>query len=201
MFIAAGLPIPLPRASRLGPRACGALHPGIDTGHRSPYAVLYMARSRFAVVPLVALLAAACAAPVRVARSVDPVETPRTVEEYWPNGQLSLRKQVVVVADGSTVDHGRFERWYSNGVKEYEAVLEMGNKEGTTIRYHRNGRIASRDSYRNGLRDGPSVSWSPSGEKVKEEYWAEGRPHGTWTVWKNGAVEWTHTFHHGDPAP
>lgn len=154
-----------------------------------------------AVVPLLLMLAVACAAPVRGARSAETTEALRTVEEYWPNGQLRLRKQVVLLGDGSTVDHGRYERWYSEGVKEYEAVFAMGKKDGTTVRYHRNGRIASRQSYRDGVRDGPSISWSPTGEKVKEEHWADGRPHGTWTVWKDGAVEWTHTFDHGDPTP
>lgn len=152
------------------------------------------------VLPLVVLLAVA-AVPARSPRSDAPLETPRIVEEYWPNGQLRLRKHVVVADDGSTVDDGPFERWYSEGVKEYEAVFVMGKKEGTTVRFHRNGRIASREAYRNGQRDGPSISWSPTGEKVKEEHWADGRPHGTWTVWSHGAVEWTHTFDHGDPAP
>ena len=55
------------------------------------------------------------------------------------------------------------------------------------------------DEYRDGERHGPSVSWNDRGEKVKEEHWADGRPHGTWTVWEHGAVSWTHTFDHGDP--
>jgi len=99
------------------------------------------------------------------------------------------------------VDDGPFERWYSDGTKEYEAVFVRGNKEGTTVRYHRNGRVASRDEYRDGKRNGLSVSWNDKGKKVKEESWADGRPHGTWTVWEDGKVSWTHTFVHGDPDP
>ena len=35
--------------------------------------------------------------------------------------------------------------------------------------------------------------------KVKQESWADGRPDGTWTVWKNGRVEWTQTYVSGVP--
>jgi antitoxin component YwqK of YwqJK toxin-antitoxin module len=122
------------------------------------------------------------------------------VEEHWPNGQLRLRKHVLVQEDGTPVDHGRFQRWYDNGEKEYEAVFVLGEKEGTTVRFHRNGRKATQQEYVKGLRHGPSVSWNPSGIKVKEENWAEGKPHGTWTIWKNGEVKWRHTYKHGVPA-
>ena len=121
------------------------------------------------------------------------------VEEHWPDGQLQLRKQVQVQADGTTVDHGKFERWHDNGKKEYEATFVRGKKEGTTIRYHRNGQKATQQEYLKGQRHGPSTSWNDSGVKVKAENWFEGKPHGTWTIWKNGKIKWTHTYDHGVP--
>jgi antitoxin component YwqK of YwqJK toxin-antitoxin module len=123
------------------------------------------------------------------------------VEEYWPNGQLKLRRYVLLSADGTEVDHGTFERWYDNGAKEYEAVFSFGKKEGLQVRYHRNGRRQSEQEYREGKRHGLSISWNPNGAKVKEESWADGKPHGTWTVWQDGKVKWTHTYEHGDPEP
>jgi antitoxin component YwqK of YwqJK toxin-antitoxin module len=122
------------------------------------------------------------------------------VEEHWPDGQLRLRKQVLVQEDGTTVDHGSFERWHDNGNKEYEATFVLGKKEGTTIRYHRNGQKATQQEYLKGERHGPSTSWNDAGVKVKAENWFEGKPHGTWTIWKNGEVKWTHTYDHGDPS-
>jgi antitoxin component YwqK of YwqJK toxin-antitoxin module len=156
---------------------------------------------RLAILPLVAALGAGCVQPLRAAVPDSPPGTRAVVEEHWPNGQLRLRKQVLRLEDGSTVDDGTFERWYSDGGKEYEAVFVNGKKEGTTVRYHRNGRIASREEYEDGQRNGASVSWDDAGSKVKEENWADGRPHGTWTIWQDGKVEWTHTYVHGDPTP
>ena len=121
------------------------------------------------------------------------------VEEHWPNGQLRLRKHVLVLEDGSSVDHGIFERWHDNGNKEYEAVFVMGKKQGTTIRYHRNGRKATQQEYLKGQRHGRSESWNETGVKVKEENWYEGKPHGTWTIWQDGKVKWSHTYEHGLP--
>ena len=156
---------------------------------------------RFALLPLLAALAVACVPPVRVRSDAPPAPSHEIVEVHWPDGSLRERRQVLLVADGTTIDDGPFERWYIDGTKEYEAVFVRGNKEGMTIRYHRNGRIASRQEYHDGKRNGPSVSWNEKGEKVKEEHWADGRPHGTWTVWEDGKVAWTHTFVHGDPDP
>jgi antitoxin component YwqK of YwqJK toxin-antitoxin module len=128
-----------------------------------------------------------------------PVENVETVEEFWPNGQLRLRKQVLRLEDGSVVDHGRFERWHDNGKKEYEAVFVQGKKEGTTVRYHKNGRKATEQEYRNGKRDGRSVTWNDAGAMVKEEHWKDGKPHGTWTVWDDGKVKWSHTYDDDKP--
>jgi hypothetical protein len=153
------------------------------------------------LIPLLFGSVVACASP--------PPASPRTaaapgheiLEQLWPDGTLRERKQVLLMPGGSTVDDGSFERWYIDGTKEYEAVFVRGKKEGTAVRYHRNGRIASRERYHDGLRDGPSVSWNDKGEKVKEESWSDGQPHGTWTVWEDGKVAWKHTFAHGDPDP
>ena len=128
-----------------------------------------------------------------------PVEDVETVEEYWPNGQLRLRKQTVRLGDGTVVEHGTFERWHDNGKKEYEAVFVQGRKEGTTVRYHKNGRKATEQEYSDGERNGRSSSWNDSGVRVKEEQWKNGEPHGTWTIWDDGKVKWSHTYDHGSP--
>jgi antitoxin component YwqK of YwqJK toxin-antitoxin module len=156
---------------------------------------------RLALLSLLAAMAVACALPAGVPSDVPSACDHMIVEDHWPDGSLRERKQVLRLPDGTTVDDGPFERWYIDGTKEYEAVFIRGNKEGTTIRYHRNGRIASRAEYHDGKRNGPSVSWNDQGEKVKEELWADGRPHGTWKVWEDGGVAWTHTYVHGDPDP
>jgi hypothetical protein len=156
---------------------------------------------RLALLPLLVVLAVDCF-PLLCASTGSPAAPDHeTVEEHWPDGKLRLRKQVLRLEDGTTVDDGSFERWYDDGTMEYTAVFVRGKKEGTTIRYHRNGRIASRQQYHDGERHGLSENWDDQGRKVKEENWADGRPDGTWTIWKNGEVEWTHDFEHVDPDP
>lgn len=144
------------------------------------------------------LLAVFCAVAMPALAQL-PVANTEVVEEHWPNGQLKLRKEVLRLEDGSYVDHGSFERWHSNGNKEYEAFFVRGKKEGTTIRYHKNGRKATEQHYRNGRKDGRCRSWDNEGILVKEENWENGRPHGTWTIWEKGKVKWSHTYDHGKP--
>ena len=160
-----------------------------------------MIRVRLALPLLLTASAVTGAQPVRASPDVPPAPRHEIVAQRWPDGALRERKQVLRLADGTTVDDGPFERWYIDGTKEYEAVFVLGRKEGTTVRYHRNGKVASRDEYHDGKRNGPSVSWNEDGEKVKQENWADDQPHGTWLVWEDGRVAWTHTFAHGDPDP
>jgi antitoxin component YwqK of YwqJK toxin-antitoxin module len=75
----------------------------------------------------------------------------------------------------------------------------LGKKEGTTIRYHKNGRKSSEQEYKKGRRHGRCLTWDGSGTLVKEENWSEGRPHGDWIIWKDGKVKWSHTYDHGKP--
>jgi hypothetical protein len=42
------------------------------------------------------------------------------------------------------------------------------SEEGTTIRYHENGRKATEQEYGNGKRHGRCVTWNDSGAMVKE---------------------------------
>ena len=160
-----------------------------------------MQNARIAIPIVIVAVCFGCGQRLQPVSADLPPDDVELVEEYWPDGQLKLRKHVLVQDDGTVANHGTFERWYDNGQKEYEAVFSHGRKEGTTVRYHRNGQRQSQQEYRDGKRHGRSVSWNPSGVKVKEESWADGKPHGTWTVWENGVVKWTHTYDHGDPEP
>jgi antitoxin component YwqK of YwqJK toxin-antitoxin module len=144
------------------------------------------------------LLVVFCATSIPTLGQV-PIANVETVEEYWPNGELRLRKEVLQREDGTLVDHGKFERWHDNGKKEYEALFVLGKKEGTTIRYHKNGRKSSEQEYKKGRRHGRCLTWDDSGTLVKEENWSEGRPHGDWIIWKDGKVKWSHTYDHGKP--
>ena len=62
------------------------------------------------------------------------------VEETWPDGTLRLRKYVLRQDDGTTINHGTYERWHDNGEKEYEAVFVNGKKRGRRSATTRTGR-------------------------------------------------------------
>ena len=156
---------------------------------------------RLTVLTLVIMLGAGCSQHINQSPAQHPAVASEPVEEYWPDGGLRLRKQVLRRSDGTLIDHGTFERWHENGQQEYQAVFVHGKKEGTTVRYHQNGQRSTQQEYRNGERHGRSTSWDATGAKVKQEDWADGRPHGTWIVWKDGQIKWSHTYEHGVPAP
>jgi len=129
-----------------------------------------------------------------------PLEKRDVVEQHWPDGQLRLRKQVLRNPDGTLVNHGTYARWYSNGHKEYEAVLVRGKKHGTTTRWHKNGRKWSEQHYVNGQKHGASYIWDENGVKRKEEHHVQGKPHGTWTTWDSkGDIKWQGSFDRGVP--
>ena len=126
----------------------------------------------------------------------------QTLEEYWPDGALRLRRQALRTSDGTLVNHGTYVRWHDNGQKEYEAVFVHGKKHGIATTWHKNGRIWREEHYRDGQRHGVSSTWDENGIKRKEEKHFDGKPHGTWTVWdKKGRIKTKGYYEHGSPKP
>lgn len=135
------------------------------------------------------------------AGSVEPpsAELPETLEEFWPDGSIRIRHQVIWDADGSPMEHGVYARWHENGLPEYETVFDHGRKNGRAVRWHMNGEIWIEEFYVLGLKEGACRTWNEAGDLVKEEQYAHGKPHGTWTVWKKGVVRARSCFDHGVP--
>jgi antitoxin component YwqK of YwqJK toxin-antitoxin module len=129
-------------------------------------------------------------------------ENTRIVEQYWPNGKLQLRRQVLTDPDGVLIDHGTYTRWHDNGRKEYEATFVRGQLDGLEITWHKNGRKWTETQYVQGRKHGPRFVWNDGGVKIKEEHYHNGQPHGVWTVWKSdGKIKAQQTFEHGTPQP
>jgi hypothetical protein len=124
------------------------------------------------------------------------------IEQRWPDGTLRLRRGVLRDPDGTTVNHGRYVRWYDNGQQEYEATFIHGKKEGTTTQWHRNGQKWTEQHYVDGKRHGAGYTWDENGVKRKEEHHVHGRPDGVWTIWgKNGRIKGQSRFDDGVPQP
>lgn len=150
-------------------------------------------------LPLLLVGCRTSAVPLSVSAPARNVET---VEEHWPDGKVRLRRQVRRSPDGTLQDHGRYERWYNNGQKEYEATMVAGRKNGVVTFWHRNGRKWIEEHYLDGRRDGIRRVWDDLGRKRKEERFLLGKPHGIWTTWgEDGEIRWQHSFDHGVAQP
>lgn len=129
----------------------------------------------------------------------ETVEAVETLEEFWPDGSIRIRREVLRDEDGMPIDHGVYVRWHQNGLPEYETVFDHGRKNGRAVRWHMNGEIWIEEFYVMGLKEGACRTWNEAGELVKEERYAHGKPHGAWTVWKRGVVRARSCFDHGVP--
>ncbi len=131
-----------------------------------------------------------------------PVEKPEVVEEFWPDGQLRLRKQILLKPDGTSVNHGTYTRWHNNGRKEYEATYDHAKLHGVEIAWHKNGQKWTEQHYDHGPRHGVRRNWDEQGRLRGEEHYVKDRPHGTWTIWKgDGSIKWQGKYDHGTPLP
>lgn len=132
-----------------------------------------------------------------VEKSADDVQV---VEEYWPDGKLRLRKEVLRRADSTFINHGTYTRWHDNGNREYEATYVRGELHGVETAWHKNGQKWTEEDYDHGVRHGTRRTWDQSGRLRSEEHRVKGKPDGTWTIWKaDGSVKWQGHFDHGKP--
>jgi len=124
------------------------------------------------------------------------------IEQYWPNGRLRERREVLRQPDGRLVDHGRFTRWYPTGVKEYEATYRHGRLSGLEVAWHPNGRLRSCQSFYKGLRNGLRLDFDDHGRLRQRRAFLAGQPHGTWSLFDTrGRLKWQARFDHGRPLP
>jgi len=122
------------------------------------------------------------------------------VTEYWPDGQLKLRKQVSRRDDNTVVNHGLYECWHNSGKPRYRATYVDGKLDGVETAWHQNGQKRTEQHYQHGLRNGPRYSWDEQGRLRKEENYQDDKPHGTWTIWKeDGTIKWRAEYDSGRP--
>jgi antitoxin component YwqK of YwqJK toxin-antitoxin module len=83
-----------------------------------------------------------------------------TIEDFYEDGTLKLRREVVHLEDGSYIAHGTTTTfWEFGGEKKLEMQFVCG------------------------VRHGPKHAWHIGGSKWQEGAYLNGRDHGTWTVW------------------
>ena len=157
-------------------------------------------RSVLTIFAALLLLPAGCmksAEKVSLSRST---ENEDVVEQFWPDGKLRLRKEVLRKPGGTLVNHGAYVRWHDNGRKDCKLTFIRGKKHGSATLWHKNGQKWIEEHYIEGKKHGVRRVWDENGRNRKEEGWANGIPHGIWTTWKeSGEIEWQQTFDQGAP--
>jgi antitoxin component YwqK of YwqJK toxin-antitoxin module len=130
----------------------------------------------------------------------EPAGGVQLIEEYWPDGRLRLRKEVLTEPNATHVNHGKYTRWHDNGNREYEATYIHGELHGIATAWHKNGEKWTEEHYDHGVRNGLRRNWDEQGRLRGEENYLDGKPHGTWTIWKkDGSVKWQGHFDRGKP--
>jgi antitoxin component YwqK of YwqJK toxin-antitoxin module len=123
----------------------------------------------------------------------------REIRENYPDGPIRVACSVKYYSDASTVRHGPYTEWYSNGKKFAEGRYADGKKVGEWTYYSfDDGKKAKTGSYKNGLCDGVWTYWRDDGSKQREERYASGDRDGRWVLWhKNGQKAVEENYVHG----
>ncbi len=91
----------------------------------------------------------------------DPKPAPpatELIEESYPDGKPKLRREVKRDKDG-IVNHGSFQRWYDNGVLEWEGRFVDGQPDGRHTKHFRNGNLKDETDYALGRRSGKHIEY------------------------------------------
>jgi antitoxin component YwqK of YwqJK toxin-antitoxin module len=153
-----------------------------------------------AIVGLTVTGCHASATAGRIASSQPARQKTEVIEEYWPNGKLRLRHELLHQPDGTTVENGTYATWFDNGGRDYEGHYVNGRLEGLATRWHRNGVKESEQYYAHGLRNGPRYMWDENGLLRKEEHFVDDKPDGVWTTWdEEGQIKARQTYDKGVP--
>jgi MORN repeat variant len=128
-------------------------------------------------------LVGACVVAVVLARHRNPSATPATeaalptevVEQFWPNGQLHVRRQVERTPDGRLVNHGEMTVWYEEGAQRSTGNWRHGRKHGHFVFWYPSGSKKMEATWREGLANGEFFAWDETGELTRREVWNFGQ--------------------------
>ncbi|MEZ4721520.1 MAG: hypothetical protein R2813_06535 [Flavobacteriales bacterium] len=106
----------------------------------------------------------------------------RVVEKAWTPEQPKL-VAYYLEKDGKKIKQ-REEKFYEDGVLEYEGGLdEQGKRHGEWRYYYKTGTLWSLGVYQNGLMEGKKEVYWPDGKKRYEGYFSNDKKSGHWTFY------------------
>lgn len=119
-----------------------------------------------------------------------PVETSacvgKTVQvdvQNYPDGAVSVRRDVVLGDDGQLIDHGTTNHYWPDGSTRGEFHYLCGVRHGPRITWFQNGAMWTKGAFYNGQEDGTWTMWYPDGNKSREFTVRRGTWHGLYQLW------------------
>ena len=114
---------------------------------------------------------------------------PFTTKELLEEGRDGSRsaRQVKQFADGTVVNHGRYQEWRTGGRRYCEGEYADNRRVGKWTFWYDNGVVAKMGAYKDGKPDGRWAYWRPNGVKEREEYYQDGVRDGLWMFYNDQA--------------
>ena len=104
-------------------------------------------------------------------------------------GNVSAPAAKTSIEGYTTVNQGNYDKLTSNhpegGIFE-EGFAKDESKEGTWLKYDKEGNLIGITSYMDGKINGPSIEMNNRGQIIKKQYFLEGVPHGIYGDYKFG---------------
>lgn len=99
-----------------------------------------------------------------------------TVKTYYSDGTLS---RIYTTLKGTALREGVSISYHPNAKVAVEAVYKAGKLDGVFKSYYENGNLMQTTGYKNDLEEGISMSYQESGIRKLKEVYREGVLHGT----------------------
>lgn len=116
-------------------------------------------------------------------------------------GNVSTPTAKAGIAEYTSESQGNYDKLTSNhpegGILE-EGFARDGSKEGTWLKYDKEGNLIGITSYMDGKINGPAIEMNNRGQITKKQYFLEDVPHGISGDYKFGRATKEVNYYHGE---
>ncbi|MDA7681354.1 SHD1 domain-containing protein [Verrucomicrobiales bacterium] len=128
----------------------------------------------------------------------EPVDSFReTVTETKPKQdgvdfiKLKIRENIYYLKGSETPYTGKSYALHPNGQKYFEANYKDGKKEGLSVSWDENGKKSSESNSKDGKKEGLEVFWYQNGQKRSEVNFKDGKLDGLSVLWFENGQKWS----------
>ncbi|MCO6439162.1 MAG: toxin-antitoxin system YwqK family antitoxin [Phycisphaerae bacterium] len=105
------------------------------------------------------------------------------IQEKYPDGAVSVSREVVETEDGEYIDHGATLHYWPDGAARGEFHFICGVRHGPRLTWYQNGQPWTKGAYYHGQEDGTWTMWYPDGNKSREFTVRRGTWDGLYELW------------------